>query len=58
MSQKEPSSRADMAVLGKLLEEHRPRLLAMLRQRIDPGLAARIDPEDVCSEIFLAARRR
>jgi RNA polymerase sigma-70 factor (ECF subfamily) len=58
MSPEEPSSLADKAVLGKLLEEYRPRLLAMLRRRIDPGLAARIDPEDVCSETFLAARRR
>lgn len=58
MRHEEPSSLADMAALGKLLEEHRPRLLAMLRRRIDPGLAARIDPEDICSETFFAARRR
>ena len=58
MNDQEPSSLADMAALGKLLEEYRPRLLAILRRRIDPGLAARIDPEDVCSETFLAARRR
>lgn len=55
---REPPSLADMAALGKLLEEHRPRLLAMLRRRIDPGLAARVSPEDICSETFLAARRR
>jgi RNA polymerase sigma-70 factor (ECF subfamily) len=56
--EREPPSLADMAALGKLLEEHRPRLLAMLRRRIDPALAARVSPEDVCSETFLAARRR
>jgi RNA polymerase sigma-70 factor (ECF subfamily) len=49
---------ADMAALGKLMEEYRPRLLAMLRRRIDPSLAVRIDPEDVYSETFFAARRR
>jgi len=47
-----------MATLGKLLEEHRPKLLAMVQRRIDPSLAARIDPEDVLSEAFLEARRK
>ena len=47
-----------MAQLGQVLEEHRGRLLAMLRRRIDPKLAGRIDPEDVLSEAFLVAGRR
>jgi len=49
------SSVADLAALGKTLEEHRPRLLAMLRRRID---TAPIDPEDILQDTFLLARRR
>src|SRR5437899_2102335 len=48
----------DSAALGKLLEEHRPRLRAMLQRRIDPALAARIDADDILSEAFLLARRK
>jgi RNA polymerase sigma-70 factor (ECF subfamily) len=48
----------DLAVLGKLFEENRPRLLAMVRRRIDPALAARLDPEEVLSAAFLEARRK
>src|SRR5690242_15493848 len=51
-------SPGDMEALGQLFEEHRPRLLAMLRRRIDPALSARVDAEDVLSEAFLLARRR
>jgi hypothetical protein len=36
-----PSSVGDLAALGKLIEEHRPKLGAMLQRRIDPALAAR-----------------
>ncbi len=50
-----PSSVADLAALGKMLEEHRPRLLAMLRRRID---ASPLDPEDILQETFLVARHR
>lgn len=49
------SSVADLAALGKALEEYRPRLMAMLRRRID---AAPIDPEDIMQETYLVARRR
>ena len=45
-------------MLGKLLDDHRPRLVAMVSRRIDPRLAVRIDPEDVVNEAFLLARRR
>jgi RNA polymerase sigma-70 factor (ECF subfamily) len=47
---------ADLAALGKLLEEHRPQLLAMLQRRIDPALSARLGPEDILSDAFLQAR--
>jgi RNA polymerase sigma-70 factor (ECF subfamily) len=53
-----PSSVVDLAVLGKLLEEHRPKLLAMVRRRLDPALAGRVDAEDVVNEAFFQARRR
>jgi RNA polymerase sigma-70 factor (ECF subfamily) len=49
---------AQMAQLGLVLQQHRPRLLAMLRRRIDPALAKRIDAEDLLGEVFLLAGRR
>ena len=52
------SSVTDFALLGQLFDDYRPRLLAMLRRRIDPRLAARVDPEEVLNEAFLDARRR
>lgn len=53
-----PSTLADMAALGKLWEEHLPKLLAMVRRRIDPSLAVRIDPEAILNDAFLDACRR
>ena len=50
-----PLSVTDRALLGQLWDECRPRLLAMLRRRIDPSLAVRVDPEEVLSETFLDA---
>lgn len=52
-----PLSVIDMARLGQHWEECRPRLLAMLRRRIDPALMVRVDPEEVLSETFLDAVR-
>ena len=52
------SSIADLALLGRLFEEHRPRLLAMVQRRIDPALAARVDAEGILTDAFLLARRR
>src|SRR5438093_7827930 len=49
---------ADMADLGRLLEEHRSKLLAVVRRRLDPALARRISPEDILSDAFLQARRK
>ena len=49
------SSVSELAALAKLFEEHRERLLAMARRRIDPALAARVDAEDVLGEAFLRA---
>src|SRR5437773_8680894 len=53
-----PSSVADLAALGQLLQEHGPRLLAMLQRRLDPKLNPRLDAEEILSDAFLQARRR
>jgi len=53
-----PSSVVDMALLGKLFEQHQPKLLAMVQRRLDPALTARISPEDILSDAFLEARRK
>jgi RNA polymerase sigma-70 factor (ECF subfamily) len=61
MTQEDPpvsSSVADMAALGKLFEEHRPKLLAMVERRIDPALSVRLDAEEILQEAFLQARRK
>src|SRR5207253_8129155 len=55
---RDESSVADIALLGQLFDQHRPRLLGMLQRRIDPALAARLDADDLLSETYLQARRR
>jgi RNA polymerase sigma-70 factor (ECF subfamily) len=52
-----PLSVTEMALLGQLWEEYRPRLLAMLSRRIDPALTVRVDPEEVLADTFLDASR-
>jgi RNA polymerase sigma-70 factor (ECF subfamily) len=47
---------AELAALGKLLEEHRTKLLAMVERRIDPALRRRVEAEEVLQEAFLAAQ--
>lgn len=51
-------SLADRAELGRVLEEHRPALLAMLRRRIDPSLAGRLDADDILGDVAAAACQR
>jgi RNA polymerase sigma-70 factor, ECF subfamily len=53
-----PSSVFELAALGKLFEQHRARLLAMVRRRLDPALSARVDPEDIVEDAFLRAGSR
>jgi RNA polymerase sigma-70 factor (ECF subfamily) len=53
-----PSAVADLAELGWHFDECRPRLLAMLRRRIDPTLAVRLDAEDILTDVFVEACRR
>jgi RNA polymerase sigma-70 factor, ECF subfamily len=50
-----PSSVADLAALGKLWEDHRPRLLAMLGWRTE---GSPVDPEDILQETFVLAGHR
>jgi RNA polymerase sigma-70 factor (ECF subfamily) len=47
-----------MSTLSALLESYKPRLLAMLRRRLDPALSAQIDPEEILQEAFLTAWRK
>jgi RNA polymerase sigma-70 factor, ECF subfamily len=46
------------AALAALYEHYRPRLRQMVRLRIDPRLAARVDPSDVLQEAFMDAARQ
>jgi RNA polymerase sigma factor (sigma-70 family) len=52
-----PSTIADLAALGRLWDEHRGRLLAMLERRIDPVLRQRIGAEEILQSTFLDAAR-
>jgi RNA polymerase sigma-70 factor (ECF subfamily) len=48
----------DLDALGRMLDEHRPSLLAMLRRRLCPALSVHVDAEDVLHDVFLLARRK
>ena len=52
------SSLGDLAVLARMFEEHRPRLLTVAQRRIAPSLAKRIDAEEILQETFLIARQK
>ncbi len=52
------AAEGDRDALGTLLEEHRARLLRMVRLRLDRRLQARVDASDVVQEVFLEAARR
>jgi RNA polymerase sigma factor (sigma-70 family) len=45
-------------VVTEILEQHRPRLLEILRRRIDPALVPRVDAEDILQLSFIRARER
>jgi RNA polymerase sigma factor (sigma-70 family) len=57
MHSTDESSR-DLEALRALFEEARPKLLAFVRCRSAPGLAARRDAEDILQTAFLSARER
>ena len=46
------------AVLGRLLQAHRRRLLKMVDLRMDPHLRARVSPSDVVQETFVEVSTR
>lgn len=52
------SSIADLALLGQLFEEHRPRLLAMVDRRLDPALKSRVGSDDVLQDAFDVAKAK
>src|SRR3954452_12512978 len=49
------SSVGEIAELARGFEEHRTRLLAMVRRRVDPALGVRIEPEEILQEAFIRA---
>jgi RNA polymerase sigma-70 factor (ECF subfamily) len=51
-------SLSEVLELTRLFEEFQPRLLAMVRARIDPALEARVGADAILQEVFLTARRR
>jgi RNA polymerase sigma-70 factor (ECF subfamily) len=48
----------DRHARGELLQRHRPRLRRLIALRMDPRLAARLDPSDVVQESLAEADRR
>ena len=50
--------KGNQRALEKLLERHRPDLRAFIAVRLDPRLAARLDPSDVVQEAQLEVVRR
>jgi RNA polymerase sigma-70 factor, ECF subfamily len=50
--------RGDPVARGQLLQRHRARLRRMIALRLDPRLAARLDPSDVVQETLAVADRR
>jgi len=48
----------DAAALGQLFAHYRARLRAMVRLRLDPRAAGRLDPSDVLQEAWLDVARR
>jgi RNA polymerase sigma-70 factor (ECF subfamily) len=54
----ESSSVADLAALGKVWDEHSPKLLAMIRRRIHFPLRTGEDAEEILQKVFVTAHRR
>jgi RNA polymerase sigma-70 factor (ECF subfamily) len=52
------AGRGDPRARGALLDRHRARLRRMVALRLDPRLAARVDPSDVVQETLAEAGRR
>ena len=54
----ERARKGDHAAVDQLLLRNRSRLRRMIKVRLDPRVAARIDPSDVVQETLLEAHRR
>ena len=54
----EGSSVADLAALGQAWDEHSPRLLAMIRRRVQFPLRTGEEAEDLLQKVFQTAHRR
>ncbi len=54
----EQARRGDAEARATLMDRHRPRLRQMVSMRLDPRLAARVDPSDVVQEALAVAYPR
>jgi RNA polymerase sigma-70 factor (ECF subfamily) len=52
------AAKGDKSAHGQLLDRHRDRLRQMVSVRIDPRVAARVDPSDVVQEALAEASRK
>ncbi len=52
------AGQGDDSARGRLLDRHRRRLRGMVAVRMDPRLAARVDPSDLVQETLAEAHRR
>jgi RNA polymerase sigma-70 factor (ECF subfamily) len=51
-------SMGELAALGRLFQEHRARLLGMIRRRMSPALARRVEPEEILHNVYLKLHQR
>jgi RNA polymerase sigma-70 factor (ECF subfamily) len=52
------SSISELAVLGQLFQEHRGRLLGLIRRRMSPALARRVEAEDILNDVYIKLHQR
>jgi RNA polymerase sigma-70 factor (ECF subfamily) len=52
------ADQGDRSAVGQLMDRHRSRLRQMVAVRIDPRLAARVDPSDVVQEALAEASQK
>src|SRR5262245_49401210 len=48
----------DAAAMGRFVQDHRPQLLAYIRNHLGTALAKKVEAEDVLQEVTLDALRR
>jgi RNA polymerase sigma-70 factor (ECF subfamily) len=52
------SSMGELTALGQLFQEHRGRLLGLIRRRMSPALAHRVEAEDILNDVYLKLHQR